>query len=233
MPGIRSGARVGTRNTHKRALAPLNSQLFKKGHGQVGTGWLLGVAQGQGRAGSAHGVPNGTAGFASTNPVPWEVNDFLGRFKVHESALSMMLLVSRHVFLVTTGGGFHFHPYSTSIPFSRKSPIAGGDVSSQVQLTHQKKGRTRIQVGVRVPELELEFEFGKSHEPDLARTRTRKTRREMLVNSRASSSRENFKRGLVHVHPNQLLFEWNGRSGGALALFFQVEPGWSICVDCV
>jgi len=45
--------------------------------------------------------------------------------------------------------------------------------------------------------------------------------------------RENFKRGLVHVHPNQLLLEWNGRSGGALALFFQVEPGWSICVDPV
>ena len=41
----------------------------------------------------------------------------------------------------------------------------------------------------------------------------------------AAWNRENFKRGLVHVHPNQLLFEWNGRSGGALALFFQVEPG--------
>ena len=53
--------------THTSALSRLST--LQKGHGQVGSGWLFGVAQGQGRAGSAHGVPNGTAGFTSTNPV--------------------------------------------------------------------------------------------------------------------------------------------------------------------
>ena len=50
----------------------------------------------------------------------------------------------------------------------------GRDVISRVQLTRGGKA-------------ELELDFGKSHELELARTRTRKTRGEMLVNSLASS----------------------------------------------
>ena len=62
LPGIRTGALVGTRNTDKCARSHLST--LQKGHGQVGSGWIFGVAQqGQGRAaGGAHGAPNGQSG---------------------------------------------------------------------------------------------------------------------------------------------------------------------------
>ena len=91
LPGIRTGARVETRNTHKRALAHINSSK-KKTTARWAPGGFWGSHKGKEGQGARTVFPMAAQAPPLQTRFPWEVNDLLERFKVHK----LVLVVTAH-----------------------------------------------------------------------------------------------------------------------------------------